>query len=82
VLKASSVAFPLSLAYTCTLIRTPLALMSKKMLGEEFEFTVQKCGNSGHVRLSSKWIGKRIRIRIEEIERAANHKTKAKWPST
>ena len=38
------------------------------MIGEEFEFTVQKCGNSGHIRLSNKWIGKRIRIRIEEIE--------------
>jgi putative transposon-encoded protein len=42
--------------------------MSKKVLNEEFEFTVQKCGNSGHVRVSSKWIGKRIRIRIEEID--------------
>ena len=49
------------------------------MLGEEFEFTVQKCGNSGHVRLSSKWIGKRIRIRIEEIEGTPiEHKKKGK----
>ena len=57
--------------------------MSKKMLGEEFEFTVQKCGNSGHVRLSSKWIGKRIRIKIEEIEELqTNQKTKGKWPTT
>lgn len=53
------------------------------MLGEEFEFTVQKCGNSGHVRLSSKWIGKRIRIKIEEIEELqTNQKTKGKWPTT
>jgi putative transposon-encoded protein len=78
VLKASSVAFPLSLAYTCTVIRTPLALMSKKMLGEEFEFTVQKCGNSGHIRLSSKWIGKRIRIKIEEIDTPIDRKGKGK----
>jgi putative transposon-encoded protein len=42
--------------------------MSKTMIGEEFEFTVQKCGNSGHVRLSNKWIGKRVRIKVEEIE--------------
>jgi len=53
------------------------------MLGEEFEFTVQKCGNSGHVRLSSKWIGKRIRIKIEEIEiPRTKDKTNAKWPTT
>jgi hypothetical protein len=53
------------------------------MLGEEFEFTVQKCGNSGHIRLSSKWIGKRIRIKIEEIqETPTNHKGKGKWPAT
>ncbi len=54
--------------------------MSKKMLGEEFEFTVQKCGNSGHIRLSSKWIGKRIRIKIEEIETLTptDHKGKGK----
>jgi putative transposon-encoded protein len=57
--------------------------MSKKMLGEEFEFTVQKCGNSGHIRLSSKWIGKRIRVKIEEIqETPTNHKGKGKWPAT
>lgn len=57
--------------------------MSKKMLGEEFEFTVQKCGNSGHIRLSSKWIGKRIRIKIEEIEETPiDHKRKGKWPAT
>lgn len=53
------------------------------MLGEEFEFTVQKCGNSGHIRLSSKWIGKRIRIKIEEIEETPiDHKRKGKWPAT
>jgi putative transposon-encoded protein len=57
--------------------------MSKKMLGEEFEFTVQKCGNSGHIRLSSKWIGRRIRIKIEEIESSAvKDKSKVKWPAT
>jgi putative transposon-encoded protein len=57
--------------------------MSKKMLGEEFEFTVQKCGNSGHIRLSSKWIGKRIRIKIEEIEiPRTKDKTNVKWPTT
>jgi len=58
--------------------------MSKKMLGEEFEFTVQKCGNSGHVRLSSTWIGKRIRIKIEEIETVSSgkDKTKGKWTAT
>jgi putative transposon-encoded protein len=48
------------------------------MLGEEFEFTVQKCGNSGHIRFSSKWIGKRIRIKIEEMETPTNHKSKVK----
>ena len=41
--------------------------MSKKAFSEEFEFTVQKCGNSAHVRLSSKWLGKRIRVKIEEV---------------
>jgi putative transposon-encoded protein len=41
--------------------------MSKKVVNEEFEFTVQACGNSAHVRLSKKWLGKRIRVRIEEI---------------
>jgi putative transposon-encoded protein len=60
-------------------VNTPMCLMSKKMLGEEFEFTVQKCGNSGHVRLSSKWIGKRIRIKIEEIEETSTeHRGKSK----
>lgn len=52
------------------------------MLGEEFEFTVQKCGNSGHIRFSSKWIGKRIRIKIEETETPTNHNSKVKWPAT
>ena len=42
--------------------------MSKKVVREEFEFTVQKCGNSAHIRLSSKWLGKRIRVKVEEIE--------------
>lgn len=41
--------------------------MSKKVVSEEFEFTVQKCGNSAHVTLSGKWLGKRIREKIEEI---------------
>ena len=59
-----------------------MCLMSKKMLGEEFEFTVQKCGNSGHVRLSSKWIGKRIRVRIEEVVASTNDENNVKWPST
>jgi hypothetical protein len=52
------------------------------MLGEEFEFTVQKCGNLGHIRLASKWVGKRIRKRIEEIETPTNDKSKVKWPAT
>jgi putative transposon-encoded protein len=41
--------------------------MSKKVVSEEFEFTVQRCGNSAHIRLSNKWLGKRIRVKIEEI---------------
>lgn len=32
------------------------------------EFTVQQCGNSAHIRLSNKWVGKRIRVHIEEIQ--------------
>ena len=43
--------------------------MSKKVVSEEFEFTVQKCGNSGHIRLSNKWIGKKIRVKIDVIEK-------------
>jgi putative transposon-encoded protein len=41
--------------------------VSKKVLSEEFEFTVQPCGNSSHVRLSKKWEGKRVRVKVEEI---------------
>ncbi len=63
-------------------IPTILLGMSKKVLGEEFEFTVQKCGNSGHIRLSSKWIGKRIRVRIEEVVASTNDENNVKWPST
>jgi putative transposon-encoded protein len=42
--------------------------MSKKVFSEEFEFTVQKCGNSAHIRLSNKWLGKRIRVKIEQVD--------------
>jgi len=41
--------------------------MSKEPLAEEFEFTVQVCGGSGHVRLGKKWVGKRVRISVREI---------------
>ncbi len=42
--------------------------MSKKVLTEEFEVTVLPCGNSSHIRLSKKWEGKRVRIKVEQIE--------------
>jgi putative transposon-encoded protein len=42
--------------------------MSKKVLGEDFEFTVQQCGNSAHIRLSNKWVGKRVRVHVEEVK--------------
>lgn len=42
--------------------------MSKKVLTEEFEVTVQPCGNSAHIRLSKKWEGKRVRVKVEQIE--------------
>jgi putative transposon-encoded protein len=42
--------------------------MSKRVLSEEFEFTVQTCGNSAHIRLSNKWLGKRVRVKVEEIK--------------
>ena len=41
--------------------------MSKKdLLAEEFYVFVQDCGNSAHIRLSKKWLGKRVKVRIEE----------------
>lgn len=32
----------------------------------EFNFQVARCGNGGHIRLKRKWIGKRVRVTIEE----------------
>jgi putative transposon-encoded protein len=31
-----------------------------------FNFQVVRCGNGGHIRLSRKWIGKNVRVTIEE----------------
>ena len=41
--------------------------VSKKVVSEEFEFTAQRCSNFVHIRLSNKWLNKRIRVRTEEI---------------
>jgi hypothetical protein len=35
---------------------------------EEFDFTIQPCGNSAHIRMSRKWLGKKVRVRVEEIK--------------
>ena len=44
--------------------------MGPIMRPREFNFKVAKCGNSesgaGHIRISNKWIGKRVRVTIEE----------------
>ena len=31
----------------------------RRVLGDEFEFTAPKCGNSGHVPFSNKWLANR-----------------------
>lgn len=41
---------------------------NKDVLVEEFYVNVQKCGNSAHIRLSKRWLGKRVRMRVEENE--------------
>lgn len=39
----------------------------KNVLAEEFETTVRRSGNGGHIMLSKKWVGKRVRITVREI---------------
>lgn len=36
-------------------------------LSEEYIINVSACGNSAHVRVAKKWIGKRVKIKIEEV---------------
>jgi len=37
------------------------------MLSETFEVTVGRSGNGGHIMLGKKWVGKRVKVSIEEI---------------
>lgn len=39
----------------------------KNPISEEFETTVRRSGNGGHIMLSKKWVGKRVRITVREI---------------
>lgn len=40
---------------------------NKDITLEEFETTVRQSGNGGHIILSKKWVGKRVRITVREI---------------
>jgi len=37
----------------------------KEPLREEFEDIVKMCGNSAHIRLSKKWLGKKVKVTVE-----------------
>jgi putative transposon-encoded protein len=34
---------------------------------EEFTYTIDNCGNSAHIRMSKKWLGKKVKVRIETV---------------
>ena len=42
-------------------------MIEKDMQVEEFVYTIDRCGNSAHVRMSKKWLGKKVKVRIETI---------------
>jgi len=40
----------------------------KKLSKEEFSRRVVKCGSSGHIGVSRHWVGKAVKVTMEEIE--------------
>lgn len=36
-------------------------------LNEEFTYIVKKCGGSSHISLGKKWLGKLVKVKVEEI---------------
>ena len=47
--------------------------MSKQPLGEQFIDNVKVCGNSAHIRLSKRWLNRRVKVTIEPIDDNFNH---------
>jgi putative transposon-encoded protein len=41
----------------------------KNMHVEEFTYTIDNCGNSAHIRMSKKWLGKKVKVRIETVSK-------------
>jgi putative transposon-encoded protein len=50
--------------------------MSKNMQSEEFEYVIQECGNSAHIRMSKKWLGKKVKVKVQEVTDAVDT---SKW---
>lgn len=41
---------------------------NKEVYSEVFETTVRQSGNGAHIMLGKKWVGKRVKVSIEEID--------------
>jgi hypothetical protein len=39
----------------------------KEPLTEEFRYLVKNCGDSSHIPLSRKWLGKFVNVKVEEV---------------
>ena len=42
-------------------------MMIKNMRVEEFDYVIDRCGNSAHIHMSKKWLGKKVKVRIEIV---------------
>ena len=38
----------------------------KDPISEEFYCYIRKCGSSGHIQMSKKWVGKRVKVIVKE----------------
>ena len=42
-------------------------MLKKDPISEEFFYTVKICGTGSHISLPRRWLGKTVRVKIEEV---------------